>query len=197
MKKQIQIRVLLTLAGVAVFTSSTPLFADDLFVGGTWPAFASDNKAANVGDMLTVFVYENAQASNKVQNRSSKRTTVGGTISAGSLNESGDLSFGGGYTGTGEVSRSEKLAATISVYVIERYPNGYMLIEGTQTLKVNGETTNIGVRGKIRAADITSNNAILSTKIANAQIDYDGKGFVSRSAKPGIINKIFSFLGIG
>lgn len=184
---------------VAAILCSVPsiAFADDLYKGGTWSTFASDNKAANVGDMLTVFVYENAEATNKVQNRSSKRTDIGGGISAGSLNESGNLNLSGGYTGSGEVSRSEKLVASISVYVVERYPNGDLLVEGKQTLNVNGETTTIGVRGQIRPSDVTSDNAILSSKIANAQIDYDGKGFVSRSAKPGILNKIFSFLGIG
>jgi len=55
----------------------------------------------------------------------------------------------------------------------------------------------IGVRGRIRPYDISAENAVLSSRIADAQIDYDGKGFVSRSAKPGLLNRIFSFLGLG
>ena len=53
------------------------------------------------------------------------------------------------------------------------------------------------MRGRIRPADITSDNSVLSSRIADAQINYDGKGFVSRSAKPGVINRVFSFLGLG
>jgi flagellar L-ring protein precursor FlgH len=49
----------------------------------------------------------------------------------------------------------------------------------------------------VRSADIRADNTILSNRIADAQIDYDGRGFVSRSAKPGLINRIFSFLGLG
>ncbi|MEO7680134.1 MAG: flagellar basal body L-ring protein FlgH, partial [Sphingomonas sp.] len=54
-----------------------------------------------------------------------------------------------------------------------------------------------GVRGRVRAADIGADNRVLSSRIADAQIDYDGKGFVSRSAKPGILNRVFRFLGLG
>ena len=52
-------------------------------------------------------------------------------------------------------------------------------------------------RGRIRPQDISPENAISSFRIADAQINYDGKGFVSRSAKPGLINRILSFLGLG
>lgn len=198
MKKNSLNKLLLCFGTFSLITASSSVYADDLYKDDSnWPAFASDNRAVNIGDILTVFVYENAQSSNRVESRSSKSTNIGGTISAGSLNESGDLDISGGFTGRGEVSRREQLAASMSVKIVERYPNGDLIIEGNQILNVNGEQTNIGVRGRIRGIDITSNNTILSSKIADAKINYDGKGFVSRSAKPGILNKIFRFLGIG
>jgi flagellar L-ring protein precursor FlgH len=64
-------------------------------------------------------------------------------------------------------------------------------------MHVNGETSNIGVRGRVRPADISSDNQVVSTRVADAQIDYDGHGFVSRSSKPGVINRVFRFLGLG
>lgn len=174
-----------------------PLRADDLYKGGSWPAVAADNKASQIGDMITVAIYEAASASNRVSTKTSKKTDIGGGLSAGSIDEKGSLSFGGDYTGSGEVSRTEQLVARMSVKVIDQMPNGDFLIEGVQKLLVNGENRNILVRGRIRRADIDSNNVVSSSRIADAQINYDGKGFVTRSAKPGLINKLFSFLGIG
>lgn len=186
-------------AGLAILTLSVgaPSFAEDLYKGSNWSAVASDNKASGVGDIVTIVIYEAASASNRVMNKSSKKTDIGGGLSAGSIDESGSLNFGGNYSGSGEVSRTEQLVARMTASVIDQLPNGDFLIEGQQKLLVNGENRDILVRGRIRRVDIDSDNAVPSSRIADAQINYDGKGFVSRSAKPGLINKIFSFLGIG
>ena len=53
-----------------------------------------------------------------------------------------------------------------------------------------------GVRGRVRPDDINGQNAVLSSRIADANIEYDGKGFASRGAKPGIVTQIFSWLGL-
>ena len=174
-----------------------PAAADNLYKGGNWPSVAADNKAQGVGDIVTIVIYEAASASNRVSQKSGKKTDVGGGLSAGPISESGTLNFGGNYAGSGEVSRTEQLVARMTASVIDHLPNGDFLIEGQQKLLVNGENRDIIVRGRIRRADIDSNNSIPSSRIADAQISYDGKGFVSRSAKPGLLNKIFSFLGLG
>ncbi|MEG3153135.1 flagellar basal body L-ring protein FlgH, partial [Sphingomonas sp. ZT3P38] len=145
----------------------------------------------------TVVVHQVAEASNTTQNATRKSTDAGASIRGGSLDEGGALSFGGGYTGRGEARRSERLLAQLSVVVEEVLPNGDYRIAGKQLLRVNGENTTIAVRGRIRSADISSQNSVLSSRIADAEIDYDGKGFVSRSAKPGLINRLFSLLGLG
>ena len=87
--------------------------------------------------------------------------------------------------------------AQVSAEVIDVYPNGDLLVEGRQQVLVNGEETIIGVRGRVRPVDISSDNIVLSGRLANAQIDYDGSGFISRSARPGIISRLFSLLGLG
>jgi flagellar L-ring protein precursor FlgH len=174
-----------------------PAKADDLYQGESWASISADHKAMAVGDALTVLVYQEAEASKLAQNSSRKKTDVGGSISVGSIDESADLDFGGGYSGRGEVRRSQRLVAQITVSVEDRLPNGDLVVSGEQWLRVNGETTRIGVRGRVRRADISSHNTILSSRIAQAEINYDGRGFVSRSANPGVINRIFSFLGLG
>lgn len=171
--------------------------ADNLYRGSNWSSMSSDRRATEVGDVLTVVIFQAAQSSTEAANSSRKATDLSGHISGGHLSESGELAFGGGYNGRGQFTRSEKLIAQITLNVLQVLPNGDLIIGGEQWLRVNGERTRIGVRGRIRSADIQSDNSVLSNRIADAQIDYDGRGFVSRSAKPGLINRIFSFLGLG
>lgn len=185
------------LAATSLTMAAMPAVAEDLYKGGGFPAIASDIKAAGVGDAVTIVIFENASASNRVTNRSSKKTQVQGGLSAGSIDEGGSLDFGGGFTGTGEVSRSEQLVARITAQVTGMTPNGDMMIEGQHNMLINGENRNIRIRGRIRPVDIMSDNSVISSRIADAQINFDGKGFVSRSAKPGLLNRIFGFLGIG
>jgi flagellar L-ring protein precursor FlgH len=172
-------------------------YADNLYRGSNWSSMSTDRRATEVGDVLTVVIFQAAQSTTEAQNSSRKATDLSGHISGGHLSESGELGFGGGYTGHGAVTRSEKLIAQITLNVLQVLPNGDLVIGGEQWLKVNGERTRIGVRGRIRTADIGPDNSVASNRIADAQIDYDGRGFVSRSAKPGLINRIFSFLGLG
>jgi len=171
--------------------------AEQLYRGGQWAGVASDNRAQSVGDVVMILISESASATNRVRNNSSKSTSLSGGISVGSIDESADLGLRGGYSGSGEVERTDRFVARMAAQVVEVLPNGDFIVEGKQNLMINGERRNIAVRGQVRQVDISSDNSIPSARLANAEIDYDGKGWVSRSAKPGLINRIFSFLGIG
>jgi flagellar L-ring protein precursor FlgH len=188
-------------ATVLLAALAAPAQSEDLYRGSSWASMSGDRKASEPGDVLTVIIFQAAEATNSAQNSSRKKTDVGGkfgtTIGSGSIDESASLEFGGGYTGRGEVRRSERLVTQISLTVREVLPNGDLIVQGEQWMRINGETSRIGVQGRVRPADINGNNAVLSTRIADARISYDGRGFVTRSAKPGIINRIFSFLGLG
>ncbi|GAA0303177.1 flagellar basal body L-ring protein FlgH [Sphingomonas oligophenolica] len=188
------------IAGCAMVVSSmlaAAANAENLYKPSSWSAMSADRKAMQVGDALTVVVYQSAESTNSAKSDSTKNTNLSGGISAGSINESGNLHVGGGYSGGGQVQRSERFVTQITVVVDEVLPNGDLHVSGRQQMHVNGEHSNIGVRGRVRPADITSDNEVLSSRVADAQIDYDGRGFVSRSAKPGVINRVFRFLGLG
>lgn len=185
------------LAAAALAPCAATASAENLYRNNGFPAMSSDRRASVVGDLVTVVVFQAAEAVNSTRSTSRRSTEVGGRIGAGGIDEAGELSFGGGFTGQGEVRRSERVVAQITVAVREVLPNGDFVVEGEQFLSVNGERTRIGVRGRIRQADIRSDNVVLSSRIADAQIDYAGRGFVSRSARPGVVNRIFRFLGLG
>lgn len=182
---------------VACVMFAAPANADNLYRPGEWPALSSDRRASQAGDIVTVIVVQAAESSTTMQNSSRRATDLGGSISAGSISESGDIRFGGGYSGKGEVRRSERFLTQLTVTVAEVLPNGDLAIFGKQNLQINGEQTMVSVRGRIRTADLDGDNRVASNRIAEAQIDYKGRGFVTRSAKPGLLNLIFNFLGLG
>lgn len=191
-------RTLAAVASAALLTGlPSPGAAEQLYRPDSWPAVAADRKAMAVGDIVTVVVLESTRAASSLENRSSRNSEVGGGFRAGGIDEDASLAFGGSYSGKGEVVRNEQFVAQISAVIVDHLPNGDLVIEGKQHMLINGENTVIGVRGRVRPQDISADNAVLSSRIAEARIDYDGEGFVSRSAKPGLITRILRFLGIG
>jgi flagellar L-ring protein precursor FlgH len=192
-------RIALTLAP-ALLLSATGAVAENLYRHDNWAALASDRRASAVGDILTVVVLENATATNSAQTGTSRDSRLGGTITAGhtgsGINEGASLGLSGSFGGNGQTSRAGRMVAQISVHVDSIYPNGDLAISGASALNISGERTNIRIRGRVRPADIAGDNSVVSARIADAQIDYDGSGFVSRSARPGLFQRIFSFLGL-
>jgi flagellar L-ring protein FlgH len=182
---------------LALIAISTPAVAENLFVHDNWSALASDRRPEKIGDMLTIIVAENQQASNTVRKGSKKRTAINGQIFAGqSFDETAGGSFGGAFDGEGTNTRADRILAQLSATVTRVEPNGDLRITGWQRLAINGELTNIKVAGRVRRQDVSGDNTVLSSRLADAVIEYDGKGFASRSAKPGIVTKIFGWLGI-
>jgi flagellar L-ring protein precursor FlgH len=187
----------LTAFAIAAVLVPTLALAEDLYNGSPFAAIATDQRAHAPGDVLTVIVYQSAEARNAAQNSSRQGRTFDGALSAGSTEESAALSLDSAYAGRGEVRRSESLITQVSVTVREVLANGDLLVEGEQQLALNGERTTVRIRGRVRPADINGDNQVLSFNIADAQISYDGRGFVSRNARPNWLHRLFSLLGLG
>lgn len=170
--------------------------ADSLYHPGGWSALASDRNARQVGDVLTVLVYEASSATDTATSGSTKDSHVQGTVSGGSFSKSGGLDLAGGSQSNGSTGRSGQMVAQISVRVDGLEPNGDLDISGEQLLHINRERTLIRIKGRVRQADISGTNTVLSSRIAGAAIDYDGQGFVSRSARPGPLTRLFNWLGL-
>lgn len=185
------------LASALLTLASGSAAADQLYAGGAWAGVASDNKARQVGDSVTIVIHETASATNRVGTRSGKDTSLGGGVDGAGVNETLSFGLNSSYRGIGETERSDKFAASITAVVTDVRPNGDLVVEGHHNLLVNGEKRDIKLRGNVRPIDISPDNMVLSNRLANAEIQYDGKGYVSRSANPGLINRIFSFLGLG
>jgi len=150
-------------------------------------AFFKDQRASQVGDLLTVTVSvaDKADLANKSarsrDNSEADSATIPGTLgrvaSTMGLDTGVALTNKSAYTGTGAVNRSEALSLTLAAVVIQTLPNGNLVIEGKQQIRVNAELRELTLRGIIRREDITSANTISSDKIAEARISYGGRGF--------------------
>ena len=169
---------------------------NNLYRGNSWANLVSDNKASRIGDALTVIVFQSAEARNSARSDRRRTSRVGLQASTGSSDERLDLDANGAFASTGEVRRSESLLTQFSVEVVGIYPNGDLEVAGEQFVQVNGERSAVGIRGRVRTVDISADNQVISTQIANAEISYDGTGYVSDSAKPGLISRLFLFFGL-
>ena len=158
---------------------------------------AEDAKARRKGDILTILIAEQSSAS-KQANTATKRDTSAsagipnllGLESAGfartmNLANLVNASYASKYDGSGSTSRNENLLATITAKVTDILPNGNLLIEGRRNVKVNNEEQVIVLEGTVRPRDISTENVINSSNIADAKISYTGNGVLSDRQRPG------------
>lgn len=185
------------LAALLILALAPAAHATDLYDHGTWPALASDRLAHRVGDIVEIVVSESVAAQDTATNSSARSNNVGGSISADAVfAHSANLALQNGSDTTGTTGRSGGIVAQVSARVDEVLPNGDLRVSGTQSMNVNGEQTDIKIKGVVRVADIASDNTVPSSRLADAMIDYNGSGFVSKSASPGIVTRVFNWLGL-
>ena len=185
------------LAGLGLAAAGPAAHTEDLYNHSAFSSLATDRRAERTGDSLTVIVQETTTASNAVRSATSKTGGLGGQFGGANIKQQSlQLSLNSGFDGSGQTSRSGKIVAQLSVVVDEVLPNGDLRVSGDQNLNVNGERTRVHLAGRVRVADISNANTVLSSNLAEAVIDYDGKGFIAKSAKPGLVSRIFSWLGL-
>ena len=178
----------------------------------------TDNRARHVGDTVVVDIVENTTSSISA-NTTAKRDS---SISAGiphmlgymraaealrpNLNrdKDGNLvdkliegSMTNDFTGEGASDRSGQITASIGARILEILPNGNLVLYGRREMRINNDSQFITVSGIVREKDITSDNRIQSTYLADAVIEYTGKGVLADKQKPGwgsrILDNIWPF----
>ncbi len=170
--------------------------------GSLWPGAGknnllfSDNKASEVGDIVTVHIIEKTTAVNKANTSDEHNTGVAMKIDTAASDPAStptNMELGGGikFKGQGVTGRSDQFSATVSCIVMEVQANGNMVIEGQRRMQINEEEQYILIRGIVRPDDITYNNTILSSQIAAADIQYTGGGAMDGARKPGWLGRTF------
>lgn len=163
-------------------------------------AFFRDQRARQVGDLLTVNVVisDRAEFDNQTRRRRSSNDNMGMPALAGfqtnivknflpdgaSADKLIETSSQSASAGEGSVERSEALRTNVAAVVTQRLPNGNLVIEGRQEVRVNFEVRELIVAGVVRPEDIASDNTIDSRKIAEARISYGGRGQLTDVQQP-------------
>lgn len=162
-------------------------------------SFFKDQRARRVGDIITVLIEitDKAEIDNASTRDRSGATSVGIDALAGyttllkKLLPSGadfsklvDLNSTSTDQGSGTVDREEKLTTKMAAVVMQELPNGNLVIEGRQEIRVNTEIREIIVAGVIRPEDIGSQNTIDISKIAEARVSYGGRGHITNVQAP-------------
>lgn len=167
----------------------------------------SDPKARQIGDILTVFIIESSSSSKEASSKTAKKTSTKGSLSVfhprldnsptswtnASIPEWG-IEASRGFDGSGEQKNSDQITATLSARVMEVLPNGNLLIEGKRTLAVQSEEMEYVLTGTVRPIDISRENTIYSTKIADLSIQYLSSGSVAKSQQKGVFDKVVDFI---
>jgi flagellar L-ring protein precursor FlgH len=186
-----------------VFMIVSPALGDSLFQGEGSGSIYTEKRARRVGDVITVMILETNQATNAASNNNQKNATmhVGaglGFLGTNILNTDNQIGVGSraNYQGQGTSSRSSKVTGQMTAKVASVLPSGNYVIEGTRYVEVNEEKQLIEISGEIRPDDINSDNTVLSTRIANARVKITGTGPASETAKPGLLTRVLSWLGL-
>ena len=157
-------------------------------------AFLKDQRASEVGDILTVVIEIEDDAS--ISNSTNRSRTAGEDASAASIlgyeaslaqifpsaidpTSLIDLDSSSNTQGAGSVNRDESINLRVAVLVTQVLPNGNLVIAGRQEVRVNFEVRELQVAGLIRPEDITSTNTINYDQIAEARIAYGGRGQIT------------------
>jgi flagellar L-ring protein precursor FlgH len=202
MKLLIHSLALLTIAA----SLAASVQADSLFPGSSTDiarnnsnaaSLFADTKARRVGDTLTIVITENGSASSVAATKTAKTESLNYGPGFGPLLsnlKNFGLSGGINSDASGSTTRTDNLTASIGVTVTQVLPNGNLVVEGKRKVGMNAETQEITLTGVVRPTDIGSNNAIPSTLVADAQIQYGGRGPVGDKQHDGLISRVFKFL---
>jgi len=159
----------------------------------------SGNRAAAVGDLLTIVLVERTQAVKTATANTGRNGSIGlsppvkGPLSLFTPEE---FNMGGSssFDGKGQAAQSNQLTGEVSVTVAAVYPNGTMLVRGEKQMRLNQGDEFIRLSGLVRQVDIGPDNRIASTRVANAQITYTGKGDIARASHQGWLQHFFSII---
>lgn len=189
MKTRTMYCALLLLASQTVAAGS--LYHEDKF-----RSLTADNKAYHAGDLITVMIYENASASSTANTSTGRDARVGVDLVGTGKSASVAAGTNNGLTGRGQTQRQGQVLAQITVTVKSVMENGDLLIGGEQLLEVNNEKQQIKLAGRVRVADVSDANTVLSTRVADAKISYVGEGDLADKQRPSWWQKVLTWFGV-
>jgi flagellar L-ring protein precursor FlgH len=159
----------------------------------------ADPRAHRVGDILTISLVEATQASKKAQTSTSKKngntvtapTILGKGLTIGGRTADSSLSSSNSFDGDGSSEQSNALTGSITVTVAQRLSNGALIVRGEKWVTINQGEELVRISGIVRPADIANDNTVPSARVADARIEYVGKGTLADSNTRGWLSRFF------
>lgn len=180
-----------------------------IFAASEADTLFEDSRARRVGDIVVVKLVENTKAQNKAETSANKKNTNNYQVAdmfnrghagfipfmpIGPQPSVGlpilDTNSASGLTASGKTKRENYVTTSLATRVLRVLPGGLMEIEGAREIRVNEETEYMVVRGMIRSKDVSADNSVMSTQIADASIEYYGKGVLADKQKPGWFTRL-------
>lgn len=168
-----------------------------LFDARRYAALAGDDRAARVGDLLTIRLVERTRASKSASADASRdgRTSIDlPTAKPFSFIPKGLLGGGSNqiFKGSGTAAQDNLLSGEIAVTIRERLPGGILRVAGEKRLTLNRGEEQVQLTGLVRVADIAPDNSVASTRVADARIRYSGTGQVADQSRQGWLARFFA-----
>jgi flagellar L-ring protein precursor FlgH len=178
----------------------TPVYQSNSLWAAGARSFFKDQRATKIGDIVTVLIDISDKA--EVSNQTSRTRTgdetanltnllgfeggLAGQLLPGGFDPEAAINLGSesSSTGQGSVNRKEKVELTLAAVVTQILPNGNMVLEGHQEVRVNFELRDLAVSGIVRPEDISATNEVKHTQMAEARISYGGRGQITDVQQP-------------
>jgi flagellar L-ring protein FlgH len=171
---------------------------NSLWQGGS-RAFFKDQRASQVGDILTVNISfdDKAQFNNETQTQRTTAEQDGVSNLFGleqqipkflphAANPASLVNVNGSTNNDGKaaITREEQVTLNVAAMVMQVLPNGNLVVQGHQELRVNNELRDLQITGVLRPQDISSTNAVSLDKLAEARVSYGGRGQMTDDQSP-------------
>lgn len=177
-----------------------------LWTGRQANGLVADNRAANIGDVVTISITEANKASEIANTATSKDSGVKVGITSlfglsfpmkaftdkeANVETALEGTVGNVSEGQGKTERQSSFTSYLTARVIQVLPNQHLMIQGQRQMRINNETEVVTLTGIIRPQDIDRNNIVPSTKVAEARVLISGIGVVSDKQKVGWFQRLF------
>ncbi|WP_341675318.1 flagellar basal body L-ring protein FlgH [Niveibacterium sp. SC-1] len=161
-----------------------------------------DRRARLVGDTLTINLVEKTQAQKNASSSADRSSDISASVPTltkvpfGKALQGIDVSASTGntFSGKGASSANNNFTGTITVTVIDVYPNGNLLVSGEKQVAINQGDEFIRFSGVINPMYVTAANAVSSTQVADARIEYRGSGYIDEAQKMGWLARFFQVI---
>lgn len=156
-------------------------------------------RAHRVGDLVTILLVESTVTSKSVRSKNDRSGSLSlippvtgpfAFLSPSDLKAAGAASF----SGSGSAGQTSTIATALAVTIVEVFPNGTALVQGDKDMLLSQGDEWVRFRGIIRLADVDAENTVMSSRVADASIEYSGKGALQRASRPGWLSRFFSII---